>query len=490
MIQRFNYKLFLYILGIMLLFFSVLFIAPAVIGFIYLEITSWIFVYCSISCFLLGSILKYVFKTRKSFVSKHDGRIITGLVWLLLPLVGAIPYTFLTSQFSFIDALFESFSGFTTTGSSLITNLDTVPKSVLFWRGLTQWTGCLGFILFLISLMPSLRNDAHNFFDTEFNSINKNKVKPHLRATIYMIFIIYLLLSLVCFISLLIAKMDLFYAICYTFSTVSTGGFMFNDGGFSIYSPYVKLVLMTIMFLSGISYYLIYFLITSKRSQIFCDEQVKVYTKLIFYCSIILSLYFYLHSGFSTNLDAILTAIGKGFFYVISAVSTTGFSYSSNVLPLFAAVFIVFLMFPGGCSSSSSTGLKIVRITLLFRYTLAAIKRMIFPHAIISVRYNKTVIKDEAINMVFGFFFLYVFICIFGASLLTMCDISFDDGVMIAAANINNVGSLGEEISSSFFTYCAINDWAKVILITLMIAGRLEIYSFLALFSRSVWSKN
>jgi trk system potassium uptake protein TrkH len=480
----------MYLLGVMLLFFAVAFIASAVVGFIYFEASSWIFVFCSVSCFMLGTLLKACYKDHKSFLSKKDGRLVIGLVWLILPLIGAVPYTFLSSRFTLIDAVFESFSGFTTTGSTLLTHFSDIPKSILFWRALTQWIGCLGFILFLISLMPSLRNDVNNFFDTEFNSINKSKVKPHLRATIYMIFVIYLLISGLCFAGLLLAKMDLFNAICYTFATVSTGGFMSNDGGFAAFSPYVRLVLILIMFLSGISYYLIYYLITSKRKQIFRDQQVKIYTKLILYSSLILSFYFYFKTNFSTDIHIILSAIGKGFFYVTSAVSTAGFSYSSQVLPLFAAVFIVFLMFPGGCSASSSTGLKIIRVTILSRYAIAAIKRIIFPRAIIPVRFNETAIKDESINMIFGFFFLYILVCIFGASLLTMCGISFDDGIMIAAANINNVGSLGEEVSSTFFTYVAINDWAKIILMFLMITGRLELYSFFALFSCFIWSRS
>jgi trk system potassium uptake protein TrkH len=476
-------------MGTMLIFFSVVFIAPAVVGFVYLEVTSWVFVYCSVSCFLVGILLKACNSQRKPFLSKRDGKLTIGLVWLLLPLVGALPYTFLTSQFSVLDSIFESFSGFTTTGSTLLTCYSNVPKSILFWRALTQWIGCLGFIFFLISLMPSLRNDAHNFFDSELYSINANKVKPHLRATIYMIFIIYLLISVICLTALLIAKMDVFNAICYTFSTVSTGGFMFNDGGLAVFPHYVRAILMITMFISGISYYLIYYLITSKRRNIFRDDQVKVYFKVVIYASIILSLYFYFKTGFSSNIHTIITSINKGFFYVVSAVSTTGFSYSSQVLPLFAAVFIVFLMFPGGCTASSATGLKIMRVTILSRYTTAAIKRLIFPHAIISVRYNNVAIKDDSVNIIFGFFFLYLLICILGASLLTICGINFDDGVMIAAANINNVGSLGEEISSTFFSYVAINNPAKVILIILMITGKLEIYSFFALFSRSMWSR-
>jgi trk system potassium uptake protein TrkH len=490
MSQRFNHQLFLNIMGVLLLFFSVVFIAPAVVGFIYLEASSWVFVFCSVSCFMIGMLLRQANVIHKPFLSRQDGRLIIGLTWLLLPIVGSVPYTFLGSQFNVLDALFESFSGFTTTGSTLITDFTLIPKSMLFWRALTQWIGCLGFIFFLITLMPSIRNDAHNFFDTEFNSINSSRVKPHLRTTIYMIFIIYLLISGVCLVSLLVAKMDIFNAICYTFATVSTGGFMFNDGGISVFSPYIRLVLMGIMFVSGISYYLLYFLIASKRGNIFHDEQVKVYSKLILFASLILSLFFYFQTGFSTNMQTIFSTISKGFFYVISAVSTTGYSFSNlsnQSLPLFACAFLLFLMFPGGCSASSSTGLKIMRITILSRYTITAIKRLLFPHSVLPVRFNHAAIKDDSINMIFVFVFLYIIICVLGASLMTICGVSFGDAIMIASANINNVGSLGEEISTNHFTYAAASSWVKTIIIALMIIGRLEIYSFFVLFSRSIW---
>ncbi|MDR1005939.1 MAG: TrkH family potassium uptake protein [Bacteroidales bacterium] len=486
---RFNYRLFLYGIGIMLLFFAAAFVVPAVVGFAYLESSSWVFVFCSVICFLLGTILKTANADYNPFLSKRDGRLIIGLVWIILPLIGALPYTFLSSRFGILDAIFESFSGFTTTGSSLVADFNSIPHSMLLWRAMTQWIGCLGFILVLISLMPSLRNDAHNFFNAEFNSINKDKVRPHLKATIYIIFIIYSLLSLICFVGLLIADMDVFNALCYTLATVSTGGFMFNNGGLSVFSPYVKPVLMVIMFLSGISYYLLYFLITSKRKHIFKDEQAWIYVKLIFFASLILSFFFYFRAGFPLNFHEILAVLEKGFFYVVSAVSTTGYSLSNVGLPLFAAVFLVFLMFPGGCSSSSTTGLKVVRITVLFRYAVAAIKRLLYPRSIIPVKFNSVAIRDESINTIFGFFFLYIMICILGASLLTLCGISFDDAVMVSAANINNVGSLGEELSSNLFSYLQINPAAKIILITLMIIGRLEIYSFFALFSRSIWSR-
>ncbi|MDR0790306.1 MAG: hypothetical protein LBO06_05890 [Bacteroidales bacterium] len=489
MSQRFNHQLFLYVIGVLLLFFSVAFIAPAVVGFIYFEACSWVFVFCSVSCFMVGTLLKQAYAKHKPFLSKRDGRLTIGLSWILLPVVGAVPYTFLGDYFSALDALFESFSGFTTTGSSLITTFIGIPKAILFWRALTQWIGCLGFIFILISLMPSLRNDVQNFFNIEFDSINSSKVKPHLRTTIYMIFIIYLLISGVCFVALLAAKMDTFNALCYTFTTVSTGGFMFNDGGAGVFSPSIRVVLMSVMFLSGISYYLLYFLITSKRRLLFHDEQVRVYSKLILIASLILSLFFYFKTDFSTDIHAILATISKSFFYIISAVSTTGYSFSSQSLPLFASVFIVFLMFIGGCSASSSTGLKIVRVTILARYTTAAIKRLLFPHSVLPVRFNHSAIKDDSVNMIFGFFFLYIIICVVGAALITMSGISFDDAFMIASANINNVGGLGEEVASSSFTYASTNSGAKVIIIALMLIGRLEIYSFFALFSRSIWSR-
>ncbi|MDR1847353.1 MAG: hypothetical protein LBR17_04465 [Bacteroidales bacterium] len=477
----------------MLQFFAVAFIVPAVTGFLYFELAAWIFVFCSASCFIAGTMLKSCFQSYKPYLSKKDGRLVTGLIWLILPLIGAVPYTFLSSRFSFIDSVFESFSGFTITGSSIISSFERIPKSILIWRALTQWLGCLGFIIFIISFVSSLRNDSQNFFDTEFNSISRNKVKPHIRATVYRILVIYFLISGICFL-LLLTKMNIFYSLCYTFSCVSTGGFIFNIGGIGVFPYQIHIIIMIMMFISGISYFLLYYFITSKRRQIFKDEQVKVYILMILTASLILSAFFYFTDvkSLTYNSHELLSALHRGFFYAISAISTTGYGLigSSFFMPLgvFMSAFLVILMFPGGCSSSSATGLKIIRVSLLAKYSVTALKRMISPRAILSVKFNKVAVKDESINMVFGFFFLYILIFLSGGILLSTQGVNFADALNLSAANLGNIGSLSTEISTGF-EYGSLNVLSKLIIITLMITGRLEIYSFLALFSRIIWSK-
>jgi trk system potassium uptake protein TrkH len=486
--QRFNYRLFFYIWAKIIMFIGLAMIAPAVVSFLYGEANAYGFVFGIFICFLAGTTLAYYNKDYCPLISKKDGRLIVGLLWITIPILGAIPFILDSENFTLTDAIFESFSGFTTTGFSIIkSSYAQIDKGILLWRALTQWIGSLGFVLFVIVFLNSFRDGSNNLFDARFNSINSEKVHPHIRATVYRIFLTYITLSLISCALLFLCKMDIFNALCYGFSTVSTGGFSYTDGGVGAFSLHIQYVILLTMFLSGISYYLLYRLPNVRKKSILKDEQFRIYSLLILICSLILAIYFF------ANDNGLESSVHTALFSVVSAVSTTGYNLSEtanvNFGSLFVSLFILLLMFPGGCSASSSTGLKIIRISILVKYIKVAGKRILHSNAILPVRFNKEIVKDEDVNRIFGFFFLYIMIFICGTVLLTCCGTNFSDSLALSASSLSNVGELAKSVSNNV-SFIALDAKIKIILIILMTLGRIEIYSFFALFSHSLWRKS
>jgi trk system potassium uptake protein TrkH len=442
-----------------------------------------------ISLLIIGIIsLPLIFFNRNypRVLTKKDGKLFVGFLWIIIPIFGATPYMFSQNVFPFIiDALFESFSGFTTTGSTIINDIDSLDKSLLLWRGITQWIGGLGIILFVILLIRNFHNGSNYLFNAEFTSIDKEKIQPHIKDTVYRILYIYIFITLLSILLLSFGDMNVFSSILYSFSTVSTGGFTANNAGLSSFSAYSQYVITLIMILSGLSYALLYWAYKGKWRKLFEDEQTKYYFLIILFASV--GLFVALH--FSKQYS-IMESVRIAIFNITSIVTTTGYFLPQikDISQIIIFIMIV-LMFIGGCSGSSSTGLKIVRVIILFKYFNNSFKRIFHPRAVIPIRYNKNVLVDDAIGIVFGFFFLYLIIFVVGAFLLTLFGSNFFDAISISAANISNTGSFIPYLEPEE-QYASMSFGAKTTIILLMIVGRLEIYSLLAIFSKTIWRRS
>lgn len=483
--KNFNYKILLYILGLTLSFISICFIPSIIVAYLFQEQTLIPFSASSLFGLTIGLLLMQANKNYPQSLTKKEGRVVVGVIWSISPIIAGLPFLLLPQYFSSpINALFESFSGFTTTGSSILSNLEIIPKSILLWRALTQWIGGLGITLFVILFMKNFRNGSNYLFNAEFTSIDKEKTHPYIKQTVTRIFIIYSLYTILAFTLLYFGDMDIFTAICHSLSTISTGGFTTVNGNIGQFSLYTQYVIMGLMFLSGISYVLIYWLFKGKGEKLFKDEQTRVYIMLILFGAVILfiSLFVFHKHSFATSLKS-------SFFHIISVVSTTGYYLpESQDFGLFSIVFILTLMFIGGPSSSSSTGLKIVRIIILYKYLKQSFRQLFHPRAVLPIRYNKVALVSEATELVFGFFFLYLIIFIIGAFILSLFGNEFLPSIALSASNLSNIGPVIGYLSPET-NYETLNVGSKITLIILMIIGRLEIYSFFALFSRSVWIK-
>ncbi|MDD2489102.1 MAG: potassium transporter TrkG [Bacteroidales bacterium] len=484
--NNFNYKIFQYILGLTICFIGYSLLIPLTLAIVNKEPTVLVFSISAVFSLILGYYLIYFNRNYTPQLTKKDGRIIVGLIWFVAPIIGALPYLLSPIYFKTpINALFESFSGFTTTGSTILNHLETMPKSILIWRALTQWIGGLGLTLIIIILLNNFKNGSNYLFNAEFTSIDKEKVRPHIKDSVFKIIYIYVGLTIISIILLRLGDMDLFTSICHSFGAVSTGGFSTVNNNIGEFSPYTQYVLTAIMFLSGIGYVLLYWFVKFRWGKLFKDEQSRVYIIIIFLASFILFFSLYLNRDF--NIEK---SIRIAIFHIVSVVSTTGYYLpEAQEFGLFISTLILILMFIGGCSGSSSTGLKIIRLIILLKYSNNSFKRMFHPRAIIPIRYNKVVLIDEATNLVFGFFFLYLIIFIIGAFTLTLFGNEFMSSIAMSAANISNIGPVIGYMSPEI-TYSNLDIGSKTTLIILMMIGRLEIYSFLAMFSKSIWTKN
>lgn len=482
--RHFNFKVIGYLMGVMLCVMGVMCLLPAIVSLINKEDMAYIFLMTTILYTIVGFTLAYMDRNYEFYLSKKDCQITVGIIWFVLPLFGALPYMFLPNEITIMQAIFESYSGYTTTGATIIDDFNNIPKGLLVYRALTQWVGGLGFTLFIIVSLRRFSGNFNNLFNAEFSSINKEKIHPHIIGTVQRIFIVYTSLTLICFVLLCFGDMDILTAFCHSLSTVSTGGFSTTNGNISAYNHYTQYIITLMMFLSGISYFLIIWFYQGKFKRVWKDEQFKEYFFLILIGAISFTCFWY----FQRNTP-LSDSIRQSLFYMTSIVSTTGFDLQVDNFGLFASVILLFLMFIGGCSASSSTGLKIIRASILIKYAKVAIRKIFHPKAIIPVRKNGQVMKDDDINVVFGFFFLYLCIFIIGTFLLTTTGNSFNNSIIMSAANISNIGPLVGGFVKDF-SYSMLSTQTQIILIILMMIGRLEIYSFFAVFSKSVWGRN
>lgn len=484
-VNKVNKKLIAYLLGLQIIVLSFMCILPIIFSILYNEtLQTKNFAICFVIFFILGLILV---KKNKDFhlpVSKKDGQIIIGLLWIIIPILGALPYFLFNNVFFFNEALFESFSGFTTTGSTIIQDLSSTPRSLLVYRSLTQWVGGLGFAVIIILTLRSRAGQMMNIFNAEFSSVYKSRMYPHLSDMALRILLVYVLLTILCFALLSFGSMNTFQSLCHSFSTIATGGFSTENNNIGAFSDnYTIGVITLMMFLSGISYF-VFIRVFKGDFKVLKDNQFLTYILAILFISILFVFY-----AFYMGDNDISKNIKNAIFYVVSILTTTGYDIQGYEKHIFISTMLVFLMFIGGCSASSASGLKIIRVVQVFKYVKTTMNKIFHPHAIIPVKYNGKTLKDEDLKNTLGFFFIYIVIFVAGVFSLSCLGNNFDISISLSIANLGNVGPVvGGYLRE--FSYAWLNVPSQFVLILLMIIGRLEIFAFFALLSKSLWKRN
>jgi len=412
--------------------------------------------------------------------SIRDGYIIVSAAWLILSAIGTLPYLFSGTINSFTDAFFESASGFTTTGSSVIPDVEALPFSILFYRSLTHWVGGLGIIVLVVVILPAFRFTGYHLFSLE--SSMKEKILPKTRSIGYRLLYIYLGLTITEIIFLVIGDMNLFESICHTFGTVATGGFSTRNSSIGAYSSYSQYIIMIFMFLSGISYVVYYWLFKLNLRKVKQNEEIWFYFATALIAGAVAS--FILISKTDRTFEV---AFREGFFQVISIITTTGFKSSDYLLwPVPGILLIFFLLFTGACTGSTTGNIKMARHLLVLRNIKYVFIKITHSNAIYQIKLNRNVLSSNTNISIITFVVFYLFIFIAGTIFITITGM---DPVTSASAVASSMGNIGPGLGSigPVYNYAHLPDLGKMMLSFLMILGRLEIFTIFILFTRSFW---
>ncbi|HRI46373.1 MAG TPA: potassium transporter TrkG [Ignavibacteriaceae bacterium] len=431
--------------------------------------------------------LLWFFTRSKEFteIKKRDGYLIVALGWIIMSLFGSIPFILHGSIPNFIAAFFETASGFTTTGASILTNIEALPHGLLFWRSMTHWIGGMGIIVLSLAILPLLGIGGMQLYVAEVPGHTKDKIHPRVRETAKRLWGIYVLLTGVQTFLLLLGGMNLFDAICHSFGTIATGGFSTKNASLGHYqSAYIDYVVLLFMFLSGVNFTLHYFALRGKIKSYWSDEEFKFYLTLISAVAISIAAYLFL-----SNLYSLEESFRHSLFTVISLVTSTGFvTENYEIWGPFFSTLVFILLLTGACAGSTGGGVKMIRHYLLLKNGIYELKRLIHPNAIIPVRYNKKAVLPEIISKVSAFALFYLLILAVGSLFLSFTGMDFTSAVGSVAACVGNVGP-GLAETGPVMNYSNVSSMGKILLAFIMVLGRLELFTVLIIFSTSFWKK-
>ena len=472
-------------IGLLLMVFSFAQIPPLLVDLIYSEGEYLSFVYSFALTVLGGLILWWPFKEVKKDFRLREGVLIVVCFWIVLSLFGTLPFliTDSISDLSFSEAFFESMSGLTTTGATVLSQLDELPKSILFYRQQLQWLGGMGIIVLAVAVLPLLGVGGMELYHAESSGIAKDRLTPKLRNTAIALWKIYLSLTVLCALGYFLSGMSIFDAVSHSFSTVAIGGFSTHDGSIGYFnSASIETIAMFFMFLAGINFSL-HFVAWNNRSLVdyIKDSEFKTYSMVLICSSVIVIIALSLNGQYESANETLRHSL----FQTISIATTTGFtSQNYSSWPAAIPVFLIMMSFIGACVGSTGGGIKVVRILVMFRLGMKEIHKFIRPNAQVSVKLNKSSINEKALVSVLGFFSLYAISFFLILMLLMFAGLDQVTAYSATAATMNNLGpGLGDVAQN----YGSVGEAAKWILSFSMLIGRLEVLTIIAIFHRAFW---
>ena len=457
---------------------------PLVCGFIYGEpVSTRAFGISLAITALFGAILAFGIRT-KGVIYRREGLLIVVAGWVMASIFGALPYLLSGTLASPVDALFESASGFTTTGATVLTNIEATDKAVLFWRSFTQWLGGMGIIVLFVALLPEVGPGARFLYRMEVPGPKAEALQPRVHDTAVILWRLYLGFTVAETVLLMLAGMGLYDALTHTFSTMSTGGFSpRNDSVAAFDSPFVHIIIIFFMVIAGTNFSL-FFGLRAKRSFAFLgDAEFRLYMIILAVASALTTIFLLLEKTYSAPFRALL----DGTFQVVSILTTTGFGTADfEYWPVFLQALLVMLMFVGGCAGSTAGSMKIMRMFIGIKTALREVRALFSPNTVVRIFVGKRAVPNSVSRTVAGFFILYLTTWGIGAVLLSIGSPDLVTSVTASAATIGNIGpglgAVGPTDNFAFF-----GSGHKILMVLLMLTGRLEMYSFAALITRSFW---
>ena len=481
-----NFKLILRIIGFLLMIEG---------AFMFLGIPFSLY-YCGSDCFSLlysglitvgaGAFFYFGLNGKKitNNIGKREGYLIVSFTWIITSVFGSLPFIFSGTIPNFTDAFFETISGFTTTGASVLTDIEAAPKGILFWRSLTHWIGGMGIIVLSVAILPVLGIGGMQLFVAEMPGPAPDKLHPRITHTAKRLWGIYVLLTIIETIMLMFGGMNLFDSLCHAFGTMATGGFSTQNDSVASFSPYIQYIIIIFMVLAGTNFTLHYYALLGKFSRVKQNEEFRYYISILFFVTLIISISIIIISN--TGVEQIFR---DTLFQVVSIVTTTGYVTSDYLLwPGMLWLFIFLLMFVGGSAGSTGGGMKIIRQLLLIKNSGLELKRLIHPQAVIPVKFNRKSVSNEIISKIMAFFLIYMMIFAFGTMVMSIIGLDFESAIGSTAATLGNIGP-GLGMVGPTGNYAAIPDTGKWFLSFLMLLGRLELFTVLIIFAPAFWKK-
>ncbi len=479
-----NYKTVFFTLGVLQIILGLSMIIPLIAQFIFNELDSG-FISSGIISIVFGVLFFISNLDHDKKLNLHQAFLLTGLSWISIAVFGSLPFIFSSLNLSFTDGFFESMSGITTTGSTIITNLDSTPKSILLWRALLQWLGGIGIIVMAITLMPIMNVGGMQLFKISSNN-TAEKILPTSKEISIRLISIYLSLTLLCSFFYKLFGMNFFDSITHSMTTIATGGFSnYNESIGYFNNSLIEVTSIFFIFLGSIPFIAYIKFLNGDKKIFINDSQIKVFFKITL-CSIIILLIYMLYKNESwSDIDLISLS-----FNVVSILTGTGYiTEDFSNWGSFPIIFFLILMFIGGCAGSTTCGIKIFRVQILYQFISNQLKKIIYPRGVFIIKYGKNNIDDKFMSSIISFIYLYIIIFFVITALLSISGLDFLTSISGAATSISNVGpGLGENIGPNG-NFSELSDPSKWILSLAMILGRLEIFAILILFMPSFWRK-
>lgn len=483
-----NVPMVLKVLGWLLLIEAAFMLAPLAVSIIYREADLLPFIYTIAITVGTGCLLAYCIRPSHTAMAKREGFLLTALVWVAFSAFGMLPFMLSPLHLDVSGAFFEAMSGFTTTGATVIRDVESVPHGILLWRCLMQWIGGMGIILFTLAVIPMLNHSGGmQMFNAEVTGITHEKIRPRVSQTAKRLWIVYICLSVMLCTLLCFGPMSFFDSLCHTLSAISTGGFSTRNASIDAWgdSTYVKITLSVFMFLGGVNFALLYRAALGHVGALWRNDTFKAYLWIV----LIVFAIFAVSNSFSQESASPAMVLANPLFQVISAITTTGYTVGNFEKwgPLVMSL-VFMLMFFGACAGSTSGGAKVDRILYLLKNTRNELYRSVHPNSIMNVRINGKVVPSDITNKVIAFLCIYTLVIMVGGTVLTALNIPLVDSFFSVFSCVSNTG-LGAGITGTEGSYGLIPNLGKWVLAFLMLTGRLELFTVLILFTPGFWKK-
>lgn len=470
------------ILGWVLNFEAMCMVLPLICSLVYGERYVYVYVLCMAICLFVGLLLTYRSPKNKSMYAK-EGFITVSLSWIVISIFGALPFVISGFIPNYIDALFETVSGFTTTGATILKDVEVLPKSLLFWRSFTHWIGGMGVLVFLVAILPLSGGNNLYLIRAESTGPSVGKLVPKIMSSAKILYGLYLILTVLEIIVLKIGKLGMFETLTLTFGTAGTGGFAIKNTGLADYSPYVQNTIAIFMFLFGIDFSLLYLVFLGKIKTVVKSDEFRFYVGIVVFSTAVIC---YNCIGIFGNF---WVSLRHSFFQVVSIITTTGYSTTDyNNWNELSKTILVLLMFSGACAGSTSGGIKLSRILILLKSIIKEVKIAVYPKRVYKTTMNGVLVEHETVRAVNVFLVCYIAIFVVTMLIVSVDNFGFATNFTSILATLSNIGP-GLDGVGPMQNFSIFSPLSKLVFIFNMIAGRLEIFPILILFSHSTWKK-